>query len=75
MGLRALFFLVERILERFHYLKNGLSFVLIFIGGKMLMDIFDVHVSSLVSFAVIIGVLMLSALASIVFPKVTVDNA
>lgn len=36
MGLRALYFLLADMAERFHLLKYGLSLVLIFIGGKML---------------------------------------
>ena len=36
MGLRALYFLLADMADRFHLLKYGLSIVLIFIGGKML---------------------------------------
>ncbi|MFV0372082.1 MAG: TerC family protein [Azonexus sp.] len=36
MGLRAMYFLLADMAERFHLLKYGLSLVLIFIGGKML---------------------------------------
>ena len=37
MGLRALYFLLADMNERFHLLKYGLAFVLIFVGIKMLM--------------------------------------
>ncbi len=69
MGLRALFFLVENILHRFHHLQKGLSFILIFIGLKMLGGIFHFHLSPLISFAVILGVLILSLVLSVLFPK------
>lgn len=69
MGLRALFFLVEGILHRFHHLQKGLSFILVFIGAKMLAGIFDLHLSSIISFAIIMGALGVSLLASYVFPK------
>lgn len=69
MGLRALFFLVEDILKNFKYLQQGLSVVLMFIGGKMLVDIFGIHISSVISFGVIIAVLAVSFLASIIFAK------
>lgn len=69
MGLRALFFLVESILTRFHLLQKALAFVLVFIGGKMLIGIFGIHISSLVSFGVIIVSLVMSAVLSILFPK------
>ncbi len=36
LGLRSLYFLLSGILDRFHYLKVGLSFVLMFIGAKMI---------------------------------------
>ena len=69
MGLRALFFLLEGVLHKFHHLQKGLSFILIFIGVKMLLDIVDLHISSLISFAVVMAALGLSLLLSIVFPK------
>lgn len=69
MGLRALFFLIENILHRFHYLQKGLAFILLFIGSKMLLGIFDIHMSSLVSFGVIMLALSSSIGLSILFPK------
>jgi len=69
MGLRALFFLVENILHRFHHLQKGLSFILIFIGAKMLLGIFELHISSIVSLAVILVALGASLLLSVIFPK------
>ena len=36
MGLRALYFLLADMADRFHLLKYGLALVLIFVGGKML---------------------------------------
>jgi tellurite resistance protein TerC len=69
MGLRALFFLLESVLHKFHHLQKGLSFILVFIGAKMLLGIFDIHISSLVSFAIIMAALGLSLLLSVLFPK------
>ena len=69
MGLRALFFLLENVLHKFHHLQKGLSFILIFVGAKMLLGIFDFHISSLVSFVVIMSALGISLLLSVVFPK------
>jgi tellurite resistance protein TerC len=37
LGLRAMFFLLQGIAERFHLLPNGLAVVLVFIGTKMLL--------------------------------------
>lgn len=69
MGLRALFFLVEGVMEKFHQLEKGVAFVLFFIGLKMLLDIFGIHISSPASFGVIIGALGLSLVASVLMPK------
>ncbi|MFZ3011377.1 MAG: TerC/Alx family metal homeostasis membrane protein [Minisyncoccia bacterium] len=69
LGLRALFFLIENILHRFHHLQKGLAFILVFIGLKMLSGIFGFHVSSFVSFGVILAALSLSIILSFVFPK------
>ena len=36
MGLRAMYFLLADLADRFHLLKYGLALVLVFVGGKML---------------------------------------
>ena len=38
MGLRQLYFLLEGLLTRLIYLSKGLSFILAFIGGKMILE-------------------------------------
>ena len=69
MGLRALFFLIESILHKFHHLQNGLAVILFFIGFKMLGGLFGIHISSIVSFAIIMFALSASIILSIIFPK------
>lgn len=69
MGLRALFFLIENVLHKFHHLQKGLAFILVFIGLKMLSGIFHIHISSFVSFGIIMAALGGSILLSIIFPK------
>lgn len=69
MGLRALFFLIENVLHRFHYLQKGLAFILLFIGAKMLLGIFGLHMSSIISFGVIMFALVSSIGLSVLFPK------
>jgi len=41
MGLRAMFFLLSGILDKFYLLKKGLSLVLMFIGFKMMLHMFE----------------------------------
>lgn len=67
MGLRALFFLVESIMQKFQYLQNGVSLVLIFIGGKMLAEIFHIEIASLHSLLIIVLILVGSLIASVLF--------
>lgn len=71
LGLRALYFMLAGVMEMFVYLKVGLSFVLCFVGAKMmLIDIYKIPVG--VSLSVIGGVLLLSILASwVIKPKQT----
>lgn len=69
MGLRALFFLLESVLHKFHHLQKGLSFILIFIGAKMLAGIFDIHISSITSLLIIVGAFGASMVLSVLFPK------
>jgi tellurite resistance protein TerC len=66
LGLRALYFMLAGVMEMFVYLKVGLSFVLCFVGAKMmLVDIYKVPIGA--SLGVIGGVLALSILASWLF--------
>jgi tellurite resistance protein TerC len=67
MGLRAMFFVLAGMINEFRYLQAGLSLVLIFIGGKMLLSQY-VHISSLaaltVTLALIAGAVLLSVLTA-----------
>jgi len=67
--LRSLYFLLAGVIDKFHYLKLGLSVVLVFIGIKMLVTFFDYHVPTPLSLAVVAGVLIASVVASLMFPK------
>lgn len=67
LGLRSLYFALENMMQIFHYLHYGLAAILIFIGIKMLLvDI--VHIPILVALGVVIGILVISIMASLVFP-------
>jgi tellurite resistance protein TerC len=73
LGLRSLYFVLAGAIEYFRYLKVGLSFVLIFIGIKMLLDPhggtpkwFQVDISSSVSLLVVGAILATSIALSIV---------
>lgn len=69
MGLRAMFFLLSGIIDKFYLLQKGLSIILFFIGAKMLLEIIDVNIPPPLSFTVIIVTLTLSIVFSIFIPK------
>jgi len=68
LGLRSLYFLLAGVIHKFHYLKLGLSLVLAFVGAKMLLsDVYKLPIG--VSLVIIALVLLLSIIASLIFPK------
>ena len=64
LGLRSLFFLLKGAVGKFKYLKEGIAIVLIFIGAKMLVEYFDIHVPIWVSLLIIVSCLSGSILYS-----------
>ena len=73
LGLRAMYFLLADVAERFVFLKYGLSFVLAFIGIKMLI-VKWVHIPISISLAVVFGALGVSILTSLVYTRKTADK-
>jgi len=69
LGLRAMFFLLAGVIDKFYLLQKGLSIILFFIGAKMLLEIFDIDIHVGLSFTVIILTLALSIIFSIIVPK------
>jgi len=71
LGLRSMFFLLVNIIDKFHYLKVGLAALLTFIGLKMLAGDYAERfgLSTFNSLLVILFILVISILASLLFPK------
>jgi len=73
IGLRSLFFLLINILDKFRFLHIGLSALLVFVGSKMILPflpfIGGVHISTLHSLYVILGIIVVSVLASVLIPE------
>lgn len=67
LGLRALYFLLANFMDRFSRLKYGLAVILAFIGFKMIIAPI-IHISSPLSLSVVVGVLLLSVIASYLWP-------
>ncbi|ABK02316.1 tellurite resistance protein TerC [Arthrobacter sp. PvP102] len=89
MGLRQLFFLIDELLDRLIYLSYGLAAILGFIGVKLILHALHennlpfinggehvtvVEISTGLSLTVIIGVLVVTVLASIYSPKGKAKN-
>lgn len=69
LGLRSLFFLLKGAVDKFDYLQQGIAIVLVFIGVKMLIEFFGVHISITVSLLVIVACLVGSILYSLRAPR------
>ncbi len=76
LGLRALYFLIQGLLERLIYLSLGLAAILAFIGVKLILEFLHEEISSGLptipipaSLAVILGVLVATSAASIVVSR------
>lgn len=71
LGLRSLFFLLAKIVRLFRFLKVGVSFLLAFIGFKLLLgewlDRFGFQ--TIYSLYIILGTLLVSILLSLIFPE------
>ena len=68
MGLRSLFFLLASVVTKFHLLKYGLAIILTFVGTKMILEHW-VHIPIVLSLAIVLGVLVLSIIASLIWPQ------
>ncbi|HXG91192.1 MAG TPA: TerC family protein [Blastocatellia bacterium] len=71
LGLRAMYFMLARAVDKFHMLKYGLAIVLVFVGLKMvwLNDLYDGKFPIALSLGIIIGVIGASVTLSLLFPK------
>lgn len=64
LGLRALYFLLAHLHNRFHLLKYGLACILVFVGIKMLMAHW-IHIPALMGLAVVVMILIISIICSL----------
>ena len=68
LGLRSMYFAVSELIKIFRFLHYGLALVLILVGAKMMLaDYFRVPTG--ITLAAIAGVLLISVIASIMFPE------
>lgn len=71
IGLRSLFFLLVNVMNLFSYLKEGLSILLTFIGFKMVFHhwLKDFGFTTMHSLYIIVGILTITIIVSLLFPK------
>lgn len=68
LGLRALYFALGGVMQRFHYLHYGFAIILVFVGIKMLLaDIYKIPIG--IALGVIASVLFISVIVSVVRPR------
>jgi tellurite resistance protein TerC len=73
LGLRALYFVLADVVQRFQYLRPGLAVILCFVACKMLLTgIVDIPVAT--SLSVIVGIVLVAVAASWAFPRNTRNN-
>jgi tellurite resistance protein TerC len=73
MGLRSLYYLLANIMEMFVYLKTGISFILAFVGVKMLIaDYYPIPIH--ISLMVIVFVLAIAVITSVTTGKRSDDS-
>lgn len=73
LGLRSLFFAISGLMKLFHLLHYGLSAILSFVGVKMLIADFY-HIPVGISLAVISSILVISIVASIIWPDTKYED-
>ena len=74
LGLRSLFFLLKGAVDKFRYLKEGIAVVLIFIGLKMLVEIFNIHLPTWLSLVAIVSCITVAVLFSVYTTKKKVSK-
>ena len=68
LGLRALYFLIGGMMEKFHYLKPGLIVLLLFIGTKMIIS--EIYpIPTITSLIIVFVILATVVVASLLKPK------
>jgi len=69
LGLRALYFVLARMMNMFHRLHYGLSIILVFVGTKMILSAWDIKIPTSITLGVVASVAALSILTSLIWPK------
>eukprot|EP00055_Hartaetosiga_balthica_P007621 m.26482 g.26482 ORF g.26482 m.26482 type:complete len:692 (+) comp5860_c0_seq1:16-2091(+) len=66
LGLRALYFALTAAMTQFEYLGPGLGIILLFIGVKLLVLMFGIHISVELTLSVVLGTILVAVIMSII---------
>jgi tellurite resistance protein TerC len=64
LGLRSMYFLIADLMDKFRYLKEGLSVILVWVGVKMIVSHALFKIPTWVSLVVITSIITISIVAS-----------
>ena len=64
LGLRSMYFLIADLMDKFKYLKEGLSVILVWVGAKMIISHALFKIPTWISLVVITGIITISIVAS-----------
>ena len=67
LGLRSMYYILEKMNDMFKFMKYGVGFILMFTGWKLMAILFSIEISVTNSVLIIIIIMFLSVLASLVF--------
>ena len=71
LGLRSLYFVLAGMIHKFHYLKLGLSVVLVFVGAKMLLAETAFKIPTALSLIIVAAIISIAVVASLVRARYT----
>ncbi|MBW3696242.1 TerC/Alx family metal homeostasis membrane protein [Vibrio sp. T187] len=75
LGLRSLYFVLQGMMDKFIYLKPALSFIMVFIGVKMLLVGTSWEIPTVISLTVLISVMSVAVIASVYSKKSMIDQS
>lgn len=67
LGLRSMYYILEKMNEKFRYMKYGVGFILMFTGWKLAVLLFKIEISVTNSVLIIMIIMLLSILVSLIF--------
>ena len=74
LGLRSLYFVLQGMIDKFIYLKPALSFIMVFIGVKMLLVESQWAIPTFVSLGVLVSTMLIAVVASVYSKKTVVTS-